>query len=174
MASILTVSDAKSALRLRDNDVDRDDLLESFIEGVTDVVEDSVGWVVPRTVVVEFDQFNAQSAALVSGNVLSLTSGVEIQSGATVDISTLYVDINGVLHNSLANTALCARPWRLTLEVGMDPIPEAILRGAAEILIEAWSTQRNAPGVADSSRPFLVPYRAAAWFASYQNGPSVG
>lgn len=166
MTALLTLEEAKKALRLRDDDTDRDELVEQFVEGVTSVVEARVGWVVPRELTVEIRQGGVE-VALPGSRVLSLTSGAFVDGGDPVDVSGMSVGVGGVIR-MIDGSGLPSRPWSLTLQVGMDPIPDAIRRGAAEILIEAWATQRGTPGSDDEIRPFLVPHRAAAWFTGYE------
>lgn len=167
MPALLTLTEAKTALRLTNPDEPTVQLLQSFIDGVTRVVESYVGYVTERTEVIEIGQGGLE-VALPGRNYISLTSGAYVTSGATVDVTGMYVGTGGVLR-STAGTILPARPWRLTAEVGMTEIPSNIKRAAAEILIEAWATQRGKP--AAELRPFLVPNRAAAWLVGDEIGP---
>lgn len=176
--ALLTLDEAKAALNLVDVDPARDDLLLDFITGVTSVVEAEVGWVDQRTEVLKIRQGDwprrnncewSYEFALPGRNVISLTSGVDDRSGLSIDVTGMYVSDGGVLRY-VSGAALPLQPWTLTLVVGMTTVPPAIKRGAAEVLIEAWATQRG-PGPAGDARSFLIPRRAAAWFAGYETGP---
>ena len=169
MPDLLELEDAKDALRLKDEDATRDAILDVFIEGVTSVVEERVGWVTERDVTVDVRSTGA-AVVLPGMNVISLTSGASISDDSDVDVSGMYVDSAGILRNK-DGSRLPSSPWRLTMVVGMDPIPEAIKRGAAEVLIEAWASQRQAPST--ELKPFLISYRAAAWFSGYERPPRV-
>ena len=87
-----------------------------------------------------------------------------------VDVTGMYADSAGILRNKDGGY-LPSNPWRLTMVVGLDPIPEAIRRAAAEILIQGWATQRQKPG--DTPAAFLVPNRAAAWLSGFERPPRV-
>lgn len=169
MPDLLTLDEAKTALRLRDDDSERDDLVQEYIDAVTSVVEARVGWVSTRSITVEIRD-GGQEVALPGSRVISLTSGAYIDGGAVIDVTGMRVGVGGVLRN-INGSGLPSQPWTLTLEVGMNPIPGAIKRGAAEILIEAWKSQRGKPGEVPDTNAFLIPYRAAAWFAGYELGP---
>jgi hypothetical protein len=166
---LLTLEDAKEALRLKDEDSTRDDILAVFIEGVTSIVEERVGWVTERDETVEVR--SCGPAVVLQGmNILSLTSGASISDDSVVDVSGMYADAAGILRNK-DGSHLPTSPWRLTMVVGMDPIPEAIRRAAAEILIQGWATQRQKPG--ETPAAFLVPNRAAAWLSGFERPPRV-
>ena len=169
MSQLLTLEEPKAALRLVDEDTDRDDLVEEHIDGVTTIVEDRVGWVTTRDITIEVPGQIAHFV-LPGKNVIELTSGEDIATATPVDMTGIRVNSIGVLHRADGG-AMPAEPWILTLTVGMDPIPSAIKRGAAEVLIEAWATQRQTPGQGGEIRPFLIPHRAAAWFSGYELGP---
>jgi hypothetical protein len=167
MPDLLTLTEAKTALRLVDDDSKRDDLLQEYINAVTSVVEARVGWVSTREITLEIRESGTE-VALPGPSVQSLTSGAYIDGGEAIDVTGMTVGHGGVLR--LTNGGeLPAKPWTLTLQVGMDPIPEAIKKGAAEILDHAWQTRRGRPGVTNEDiAPFLVPHRAAAWFVGHE------
>ena len=167
--ALLTLLEAKAALSLTDTDTVRDALLTEFIASVTSVVEAEVGWIDQRTEEFKIRQGGCE-VALPGYNIISLTSGVYDRTGLPVDVTDMFVSAGGVLRN-IHGASLPLEPWTLTLVVGMTTVPLAIKRGAAEVLIEAWATQRGPGGTTGEARPFLIPYRAAAWFAGYETGP---
>jgi hypothetical protein len=164
---LLTLPEARTALRLKDNDAAVDALINSFIAGVTSIVESYVGWVTERTEVIEIRQGGCE-VVLPGLNVISLTSGAYVRSGETIDVTGMYVSSSGILRYSSGNN-LPLEAWRLTAVVGMATIPDAIKRAAGEVLIEAWATQRQTPP--KELKPFLVPNRARAWLAGLETGP---
>jgi hypothetical protein len=165
---LLTVPEARTALRLKDTDPKVDELLQSFIAGVTSIIESYVGWVTERTEVIEIRQGGCE-AVLPGLNVISLTAGVYVRTGEAIDVSSMYVSSSGILRLSTGGN-LPLEPWRLTASVGMSDISQAIKRAAAEVLIEAWATQRQTPP--KDLKPFLVPNRARAWLVSDETGPA--
>lgn len=169
MPELLTLPEARTALRLKDTDPKKDELLQSFIDGVTSIIESYVGWVTERTEVIEIRQGGCE-VVLPGLNVISLTSGAYVRSGETIDVTGMYISPSGILRLS-AGGNLPLEAWRLTAVVGMTTIPAAIKRAAAEVLIEAWASQRQTPGQAEDLKPFLVPNRARAWLADYEVGP---
>jgi hypothetical protein len=169
MPELLSLDEAKEALRLVDDDVARDDLLQTFLDGIASVVEERVGPVSESEVTVDVRRCGSE-VVLPYMNVISLTSGEYVTDGTAIDVTGMYADASGVLRNT-NGTSLPSTPWRLTMTVGMAEIPAAIKRAAAEILILAWATQRQKPS--DEAPAFLVPYRAAAWLAGFERPPRV-
>ena len=152
---ILSLPEARAALSLRDADDERDALIVEFCAGVDAVVEGYLGdWVVAREVTIDAPA----SGVLPGRSVVSVVSGEYRDGSGAVDVSGMYVTDAGILATS-DGSALPSRPWRVTLEVGSDEVAAGIKRGAAEILVQAWATQRGG----DAPPAFLVPYRAAAW-----------
>jgi hypothetical protein len=166
VADLLTLDEAKTALRLQDDNSERDDLVQEYVDAVTSVVEARVGWIVPREITVQIRE-SGYEVALPGQNVISLTSGAYDDGGAVIDVTGMAVGVGGVLRRTNRGR-LPKLPWTLTLQVGMNPIPGAIKRGAAEILIEAWKSQRGKPGEVPDTNAFLIPYRAAAWFTGFE------
>lgn len=167
MPELLTLAEARTALRLKDADAKTDALLGSFIDGVTSIIESYVGWVTERTEVIDIRQGGCE-VALPGFNIISLTSGAYVRTGDAIDVAGMYVSPSGILRLSSGGN-LPLDSWRLTAVVGMNPIPEPIKRAAAEVLIEAWATQRQTPP--KDLKPFLVPNRARAWLAGLETGP---
>lgn len=166
MPDLITLQEAKTALRLVDDDSERDDLLAQYVNAVTSVVEARVGWVSTRTIELEI-RGAGYEYALPGSSVQNIVSGSYVDGGAAIDVSGMSVGIGGVLR--LTNGGqLPIRPWTLTLDVGMDPIPPAIKRGALEILAEAWKSNRMRPGEVPDMQPYLIPHRAAAWFVGFE------
>jgi len=164
MAAILTLDEAKAALRFEDTDPERDDLLLDFVNGITDVVEQQVGFVAQRSIELEIRQYGTE-VVLAGRNFLDIVSGVDVATGSPIDVTGMYIDWAGILRTT-TNTVLPSLPWRLTVNVGLNPVPDAIKRGAAEVLIEAWATQRGSIAGGEA-RAFLIPYRAQAWLEPY-------
>lgn len=152
---ILGLEQAKAALSIRDANTDRDTLVVEFSEAVDAVVEQYIGnWVARREITIDVPP----GGILPGTNVVSLMSGEYIDGSGPVDVSGMSVSSAGILTGA-SGSSLPSGAWRLTLQVGLDEIPAAIKRGAAEILIEAWKTQQGG----DAAGAFLVPFRAAAW-----------
>lgn len=150
--SILTLREARKALNIKDANDERDALISEFLAGVDTAVEGHLNdWVVRRQVTIDVPT----SGLLPGRNVISIVSARQHADGTAIATDGLRVTRAGIMTGGQNLGA-----WEVTLEVGLDEIPAAIKRGAAEILIQAWETQRGgdaAPGA------FLVPYRAAAW-----------
>lgn len=161
MAALFTVTEAKNLLGIQDEDSGRDLRLGSVIEAVTSVVEARVGWVALRQVELDVPGHGRSAAVLEGANVREVVSGTNIRTGAAVDVTGMYVDTSGILRRT-NGASLPAEPWRLTLLVGYETVPNNIVEGAKEILREAWETNESRVGASDV-RPFLVSYRAAAW-----------
>lgn len=172
MPELLSLDEAKDVLRIRDVKVERDDLLQDFVNGITTVIEEIVGPVSEQTVTVDVMRSGTE-VVLPYMNVISLTSGAYIADSTVVDVTGMYVASGGILRNT-DGSQLPSTPWRLTLIAGMADVPEAIKRAAGEILILAWATQRQIPGANDDAAPaFLIPYRAEAWLAGFERPPRV-
>lgn len=171
MPNLLELPEARTILRLRDSSADT--TLQLFLDGVNTVVEERVGPVSTRNETVEVRRTGTEYV-LPHMNVVSLVSGVEVASGTAVDVTAMYVSPGGILRRTDGGL-LPTVVWRLTYVAGMADVPPAIKRGAAEILILAWATRRQIPGAdeAEVAPPFLISYRAEAWFAGYERPPRI-
>jgi len=158
---ILELEEARAALNLQDAKAERDALIEEFCVAVDAVVEQYLGdWVDPRDVTIDAPA----DGVLPGATVREVKAGEYLDGTGPVDVAGMRVTGAGILQPP-PGRALPARPWRLTLAVGHENVPAAIKRGAAEILIQAWATQRFDSG--GDVPAFLVPYRAAAWLDPY-------
>lgn len=159
--TLLTLPEARAALRWEDTNVDQDTLLMDYVSAITAAVEKKVGWVAQRTKVIEIRQGGCE-AALPGANIISLVSGEYIQSGEPVDVAGMYVGIGGILRRSdMGNLPL--NPWRLTCVVGMASVPPNIKTGAVEILRESWNPNEGSSG--EPPKPYLIAYRVDDFFA---------
>lgn len=157
---ILELEDARAALNLQDPNTERDELIEQFCAAVDAVVEQYLGdWVTRRDVTIDAPA----DGVLPGATVHEVKSGVYLDGTGPVDVAGMRVTGAGILQPA-PGRALPPRPWQVTLTVGHTEVPAAIKRGAAEILIQAWATQRRDPAEVPA---FLVPYRAAAWLDPY-------
>ena len=153
--AILTLEQARAVLSIKDADPARDLLITEFCEAVDAVVE----WYVDNWVEQRILKFTVPASGVIRTNVLEVISGVDA-SGADVDVSGVRVSPQGLVSGGPRGV------WQMTAEVGFERVPPAILRGASEILLQAWATQRGG----ESAPAFLVPYRAAAWLAPLVSG----
>lgn len=145
--AILSLEQARAVLSFQDADTSRDELIREFCDAVDTVVEGYVdNWVARRVV-----SFPVPVSGLVRSRVIAVVSGVDV-SGAAVDVSGVRVSPDGLVSGFAPGGVL-------TAEVGFVDMPAAFVRGASEILLQAWQTQRGG----EAAPAFLVPYRAAAW-----------
>ena len=137
-------------------DTEEDGELGEFITGVTPVVEREVGPVVARVETDLIVPCGGGPVPLPQWPVVSITSGVLLRDGSSVDVSKMVAD-RGMLFTS-DGSSLPSVPWRLTYVVGHSPVPQNLKLGALEILDLAWATQRDQDPPA-----FLISFRAMAW-----------
>ena len=166
--TILSLARAKSILRLQDSDAMRDQLIsDTLLPAVDDIVEQHVGWVVPRVRTFTIDaRQRGQEVVLPGGRVLDVQAATDA-SGNNVDVTGVTVDAAGIVQPGPAGH-LPAGQWELTVRIGMDPIPRALVMAAGELLVTAWENYR-----ASDPKPFVVSYRAAAWLAPFTNGATI-
>lgn len=151
---IFTLQEAKDFLNIEDSSDDAE--LAGFISGVTAVVEDVVGPVVPRPVTSIFYPTQERAIPLPVWPVISLTSGQLVRNGSPVDVTNMVIDRGALWMKNYA--ILPVEPFTLTYQAGRATTPDNIKKGAQEILKLAWASQRNSDAPA-----FLISYRAMAW-----------
>lgn len=160
MAALVTLPEAKAHLRMKDDlDDEKERKLRSTIEAVTSAVEARVGWVARRP---ETFTLEAGATLLPGAHVLSVESGTILRTGTAVDVSPMRVE-HGIISRPDGGV-LPAEAWRVTVIVGRDPVPAEIREGALEIIREAWTASQSSTTTDATSRPFLISYRAAAYF----------
>lgn len=164
MTALFTLDEAKKYLGLQDAHAERDEVLQATIEAVTSVVEARVGWVVLRDLVVTVDNRQGGREFVLPGSRVREVKSAVDSTGTVIDVSGFLAD-HGVLSRGDGGRLPAGR-WTVTLEVGFDIVPPAIILGAKEILREAWQSQQGPAGSSD--KPFLVSYRAAAFFQGYE------
>lgn len=176
---ILSLAVAKAQLKI--TGTTQDELLRSYVEGVTRVVENGdgktpgVGAVVRRTVVQWFPG-SLSAEVLPIQPVISLTSAALVSTGAAITITDWVVD-DGILYVKTGGS-LPSSPYRLTYVAGRPVIPQNLLLAAQIILQHAWETTRpqsalaatqgggaRAQGSVATGLGFLIPYRAQTLMA---------
>lgn len=190
---LLTVAEARDAIKARSGDTSQSTLLESlYIPAVTDLVEDIVGPVVERAVTVTVNG-GGRAIALDSLPVASVTSVTE---GGTLLTGTDYVlDAGaGLLYRG---SATATRKWATGLNgvvivyragraADTAAVPAAIKLAARIILANMWQNDRNGNrpdlsgavdnGMSQTPSGALIPTRAYNYLEPYSLAsiPTVG
>lgn len=184
MVDILTLSDARAALRLAATDTTNDaDLQATYIPAVTPMVEDLAGPIVQRTGVVRTFDGGKPSIALPSA-VTAVTAVTE--SGVTLTSGTDYVaDLaSGVLFRGSATTpgswADGVQNVTVTYDAGTGVVPPNVLLAARIILRQLWQAdqqgarpQFGSPETDTVTTPsgFAIPKRAFELLQPTQDVP---
>lgn len=189
--AIISVADAKKALKVAATDTTYDEELRNFVDAVTDVVEDIVGSVVRRTVTETHSGPRAGSRLLLRRRpIVAITSVTE--SGTLLGASDYSLSDGGVLTRSAAF-------WPLRWQWGVDNIvvvyvvaravvPPSILEGARELVRINFRPQQGGnyspydEGAADDyGTPeagtwrlgFFIPNRVMQMLKPHERGPDV-
>ena len=150
-----------------------DDKLRLYIDAASRKIETDpdcgVGPVVRRTYTqIMYPAAAGSPLALERSNVLSLTSGVVVRDGSTVDLTHLVAD-NGVLRPQYGyGGVLPIEPWTLTYVAGMLTVPGNVRLAVLELVRHLWdSSQRGTqnvragdddPGNNITGLGFAIPY----------------
>lgn len=155
---LLTLSEARDALRLSDGDVTRNNALQNvYIPAVTPIVEDIVGPVVKRTVTVVVD--GGSSTILLDGPVSSITS----ITASGQPYTTFLVDLDaGILYSGGESSRTYFPSGTNSLSVtyvagvadATATVPANIKLAARIILASLWDLDQNGahPGLGDTGQ----------------------
>jgi hypothetical protein len=155
---IIGLDEARDYLNIPSGETVSDEELRGFIEAATRLIEEHVGPVVRQTRIFTVKTYGP--CIPLPFDPLSLTSGVLIRSGTTVDVTNMVVE-NGVLRSKTL-ASLPTEPWTLTCVVGRTVIGANILKAAAEVVSDLWSSQRGASirGGEPQRIPYALSYKA--------------
>lgn len=148
--SVLTPLEVRTALRMKSSDQDAE--LATVIAAAEKLVAGMCGPLEPTacTAVVEVDECGR--AALPQAPVLSVTSGTEVFTRATLTVADVVILDGGVIARVPAGT------WRITWQAGRTSLPDDLRQGAIEVVRRIWA-RRNGP----TARPgTATPLDAAA------------
>lgn len=179
---ILGLNAAKRHLNMDLSRHDSDEELLDMIVGITPMIEDLTGPIVPRTVVEIVSGKNILSLAQTP--VLSITSIVPfLYYGSTYAPSQLAFTPQGTVRLNYGGTHFYGDTFTVTYVAGRKPIPPNIALGAKIILKHLWETQRGPSGspyqgddepTTDTGWGYAVPNRALELLKANRLGPSVG
>lgn len=174
--SIVTLNEAKQALRI--TDFDSDEELQGYVDAVTSVVEDFKGITIEqKTFADEMLLSGASSFVLAHTPVLSVTAVATVDGVTSWDVSNLHVSAETGGVTVLAGPALSGLV-RVTYDAGYATadVPARYKRGAIVILQHVWETQRGVggarPGILgpeetyDPRYSFSIPRKALEWLGN--------
>lgn len=188
MADILTLPEARRAIRLPDNDQSRDtDLVETYIPAVTAVIEDLIGPVMAGTT----RTFVADGGgALVMLPWLNITSVDSVDdSGTTLTVDDYQVNLGtGIVYRGTADLPRTFATGRqsvtITYTAGTYATPAAVpynIKLAARIILaHLWQADQQGyrpdfggpdNSVTPSSSGYAIPRRAVELLGSSSNRP---
>lgn len=191
MTDIITLDDARSALRLPAADTSRDtDLLTTYIPAVTPIIEDVVGPIITRSVTYTAD--GCRHAIVLPYPITAITSIVD--DGTTLVAGDDYVAnlAAGIVYRGSSTApALFATGTQsvvFTFTAGpyatIDAVPAAIKLAARITLAMLWQADQQGArptngGATDRSRTttpsgFDIPARAYALLAPYAPTSKMG
>ncbi len=141
--SLLSLDEARRALKLDDSDTSGDEELATYVGAITKVVEKHVGELIDQATVTERLRFNGYRFVLKKTPVVSLTSVVDLY-GNSYPTTGMDLDPSSGVVEVFSGTAPCGTVI-VTYTAGYDPnaIPTNYKRGAAIILQHIWETQRG-------------------------------
>lgn len=179
--SIITLDEARSALKIDDDDDSVNDELQAYVDAITTVVERHVGEVIERRTITERLRLRRGPTqfALRYVPVVSLTSLTSLL-GVAWDTSGMDVDPSGTVEvfRGVApyGTAIAV------YEAGYETVPDNYKRGALIILQHIWESQRGVGNVLGSvigdeerlNRTWMydIPRKALEWLG--EPAPGVG
>ncbi|PXY33557.1 hypothetical protein BAY59_10770 [Prauserella coralliicola] len=148
--------------------------LERFIEGVTPVVEEYVGQVVPKTFIERHP--DGQKIRLLEQPVISVEA-IEpwLDKGTTHAVEGVQLDPKLGKLELRNGEPFTGGPFKVTYRAGREVIPDSIKTGTLIILKHTWETQRGqmsklpvGGGIDNVPSPigitFSVPRRALEYF----------
>jgi hypothetical protein len=182
---VLSLEDLKTQLGIPLTDTTKDGELGTYAATAVQVIESLIGGpFLNRTVVeVVYPSENGRCLVLRAQGLVSVTSIVDMQSGASVSVSQLIVEPNSrVLRQKLWVPFYWVGPFQVTFVAGQGTaVPENVNVAGRIIAQQLWDTRRG-----PVARPslggddvviiggFLVPRRAQQLLADYLEEAVVG
>jgi hypothetical protein len=154
---LMSLDDARATLKLPSSDRTRDDVIRDYIDGVTRVIEDHWGSVVPRTWVEQYEP-GTQTISLNHQPVISITSVLEYRGAApfpldpvaTPDLSSAFSYTYDAATGTIERRSAGGYPmpfygqvW-VTYVAGVSIIPGNVLLAARELLRHLWQNGQQA------------------------------
>lgn len=180
---LISLEAAKAHLNIPDADTTQDDEILDWVAGITRVVEDRVGCVLPQTISNERHDGWGFTLSLRQTPVLEVLSIGPWLSGSNVYSSTQWVVDSEVGTVELASGLRWRGPLRVSYRAGRTEVPANIAQAVKIILGHLWETQRGAAqpaflgGDETTIVPgfgFAVPNRALELLQPDDLGPGVG
>lgn len=178
---LISLSEAKSHLRIRDSDSQYDSDILEWIAACTEIVEFYVGPCVPRTVVEYADP--GWTLLLKQSPVMSIQSIIPYGwNGASFTPTDVSFQEDGVVR-SKTRRFFGWGPYEVTYTAGRQVVPGSVAQAVKIILSHMWETQRGASGLPyqnqDSISPlpglgYTIPNRALELLKAKDRGPAVG
>jgi hypothetical protein len=157
--AMISIAEAMQHLNMTKPPADGGNELRRFIMATTQLVENKVGYIVPRSftdVVAETGQ-GGRTLLMPRRPVMAVTSVASVwPSGPTFDPAGLDFDNDAGIIWQKTGYPFWWGPWRVTYKVGQPVFPETWEQAAKEQLRHLWKTQRGAqaPAVVQGEEEF--------------------
>lgn len=178
---LISLSDAKSHLRIMDSDTQYDSDLIEWIGACTEIVEFYVGPCVPRTVIEYVEP--GTTLLLKVAPVMSVQSIIPYGwNGGAFTPAEVTVQEDGVVR-AKNRRFFGWGPYEVTYTAGRQSVPGSVAQAVKIILSHMWETQRGASGLPyqnqDTVSPapgmgYTIPNRALELLKAKDRGPAVG